>query len=205
MLPLSPENQAALEAGALEARDFIWFTVRHRSTGQPHSEGYWSDLWTVEATVVSPTLGPVTRTWQGAGGLIGIGAIIRSASPVVQTVEVSLSQLDDRIGALIRDYDPRQGRVEVYRGLFDPATGNMVSPGFPRFLGFVDGVDVVTPAEGGTGSVKVTCRSHTQEFSRSNPATRSDADQRRRSATDNFYQDVSLAGELEIWWGQARA
>lgn len=205
MLALSSENQAALSARAVVPRDFVWFTVRNRATGLPFSEGYWSDLWTVSADVLSPVAGQVTRTWYAAGSLIQIGAIIRSANPVVQTVEIELSQIDDRINALVRDYDARQGRVEVYRGLFDPATRALVSPGIPRFYGFVDGVEIVTPAEGGTGSVKLTCRSHTQEFSRSNPATRSDADQRRRSATDNFYQDVSLAGDLEIWWGQARA
>lgn len=204
MLSLSAENQAALAARAVQARDFIWFTVRNRSTGAAYSEGYWSDFTTVSAQVVSPVAGTVTRTWYGAGQLIQIGAIIRSANPVVQTVEIQLSQIDDRINDLIRGYDPRQGRVEIYRGLFNPATGAMVSPGFPRFYGFVDGVSVTTPAEGGVGSVKVTCRSHTQEFSRSNPAIRSDADQRRRAATDNFYQDVSTAGELEVWWGQAR-
>ena len=204
MLALSAENQAALEEGAVVARDFLWFTVRNRATGAAHSEGYWSDLYTVEAAVLSPVAGQVTRTWHGAGSLIQIGAVIRSANPVVQTVEIELSQIDDRIEGLIRDYDPRQGRVEFYRGLFDPATRAMVAPAFPRFCGFVDGVEVITPAEGGAGRVKVTCRSHTQEFSRSNHAIRSDADQRRRSATDNFFQDVSTAGELEIWWGQAR-
>lgn len=204
MLALSAENAAALAARSLQSRDFIWFTVRNRSTGLPFSEGYWSDVTTVSAQVISPVAGTVTRTWHGAGSLIQIGAIVRSANPVVQTVEIQLSQIDDRINDLIRLYDARQGRVEIYRGLFDPVTGALVSPGYARFYGFVDGVPVTTPAEGGTGSVKVTCKSHTQEFSRSNPSIRSDADQRRRSATDNFYQDVSTAGELEIWWGQAR-
>lgn len=204
MLALSTENTAALAARAVQARDFIWFTVRDRATGAPYSEGYWSDLHTVSAQVVSPVAGTVTRTWYGAGALIQIGAIIRSANPVVQTVEIQLSQIDDRIADLIRGYDPRQGRVEIYRGLFNPLTGVLVSPGYARFYGFIDGTPITTPAEGGTGSVRVVCRSHTQEFSRSNPSIRSDADQRRRSATDDFYRDVSTAGELEIWWGQAR-
>lgn len=205
MLPLSSENQAALAARSVVARDFVWFTVRNRSTGNPYSEGYWSDVYSVDAAVLSPVAGQVTRTWYAGGSLIQIGAIIRSANPVVQTVEIELSQIDDRINELIRDYDPDQAQVEIYRGLFNPATRALVSPGYPRFYGSVDIADIDTPADGGTGAVKLTCRSHTQQFVRFNKATRSDADQRERSATDNFYQDVSLAGELEIWWGQARA
>ncbi len=71
----------------------------------------------------------------------------------------------------------------------------------PRFIGFVDGVDIVTPAEGEEGSITLSCVSHTQEMTRSNPDTRSDASQRLRSATDDFFADTTVAGEWEIFWG----
>jgi hypothetical protein len=50
--------------------------------------------------------------------------------------------------------------------------------------------------------VFLTCVSHTQEMTRSNPDTRSDASQRLRSGTDNFYADCASVGEWEIFWGK---
>ena len=189
----------------ISARDFIWFTVRNRATGAPHSEGYWSDVGTVAAQVASPVAGTVLRTFEGAGGLISIAPIAATTALTVQQTEVRLSQIDDRINDLIRGYDPRFGAVEVYRGDFDPDTGAMTGPAECVFFGFVNDLRVETPEEGGEGAVVATCVTATQEITRASAATRSDADQRRRSASDNFFQDVSTVGELEIFWGARKA
>ena len=186
------------------ARDFLWLTVRNRETGQPYSEGYWSDVGTVEAQVASPLVGTVTRPFIGAGALISIDPIASTTALVVQSTTIRLSQIDDRVNDLMRGYDPKFGRVEVYRGFFDPATMALSAPAECKFLGLIDRVEIETPAEGGEGAIVATCVTATQEITRSSPATRSDADQRRRDPTDNFFQDVSTVGELEIFWGVRR-
>jgi hypothetical protein len=182
---ISPENHAALQARRLVARDFLWLVVRNRETGAAVTDGLWSGVGDVSAQVINPDTGLAdTRDWYGSG--------------------MRLSQIDDHINDLVRLYDAKQGRVEIYRGLFDPESRMMVAPAECRFVGFIDKIAIETPAENDDGAVVLTCVSHTQEMMRSNPDTRSDASQRLRHPTDNFFQDANTAGEWEVWWGSER-
>jgi hypothetical protein len=200
---ISAANQAALESRALVARDFLWLEVRNRDTGATVTDGMWSDYGTVDAAVMDPDTGlSDTRTFTGTGGLIKISDIPLVNNLTVQNVTISLNQILDRVNDLLRGYDPKQGRVEIYRGLFDPATRKMVAAAECRFVGFIDEIEINTPKEGDEGGVTITCVSHTQELARSNPDTRSDASQRLRSSTDNFFQDAAVVGDWDFFWGK---
>ncbi len=204
MRSLSSEILAALKARKLVARDFLWIVARNRETGAPVPDGYWSDVGPITTQVISPETGAaVSRKFYGAGALISISDIVLTSNITVQNVTISLSQVSERVNALLRQYDVKQAPVEIFRGLFDPETRVMVAPAEYRFVGFVDKAPVKTPAEGQNGNVTLTCASHTQELYRSNTDTRSDASQRLRSATDNFYQDTTVVGEWEFFWGKA--
>lgn len=193
----------ALAARTVVARDFLWFVARERDTGDPVTDGMWSDIGNITAEVIDPDTGLADeRDFYGSGTLVSISDIPLVSNVTVQHVTISLSQVDDRVSDLIRTYDLKQGRVEIFRGLFDPATRLLVAPAVPRFVGFVDQVEVQTPAEGGDGAVIVTCASHTQEMLRSNPDTRSHESQKQRSATDDFFKDASVVGEWELFWGK---
>lgn len=201
---LLAENYSALQQRRLVARDFIWFVVRDRDDGSPVYDGYWSDVGTITASVIDPeTGGTSSRSWFGAGSLISISDIPLISNLTVQTITVTLSQVADRVNDLIRTYDCKQGRVEIFRGLFDPDTRILVAPATRRFVGFIDHIEVKTPKENDEGGVTLSCTSHTQEMTRSNPDTRSDSSQRIRSATDNFLQDVAVVAEWEHFWGRA--
>lgn len=200
---LSSENLAALSARTLVPRDFIWFVARDRDTGDFVTDGMWSDVGTVTAPVLNPDTGlSEDRVFAGSGTLIQCDDIPLVANMTVQTVTVRMSQVDDRVTQLVRDYDIKQARVEIYRGLLDPASRSMVSPAMCRFVGFVDKIEIMTPSENEDGSVTLSCVSHTQEMTRSNPDTRSDASQRLRSATDDFFVDASVVGDWEHFWGR---
>lgn len=202
---ISPENLAALQQRQLVARDFLWLVVRDRATGAQVTDGLWSDVGNVSAQVIDPDSGAtVTRDWYGSGTLVAIDDIPMVSNLSVQNVNIRLSQIDDRINDLIRAYDAKQGRVEIYRGLFDPASRQMVAPAECRFVGFIDQIEVQTPSENEEGSVTLVCASHTQEMTRSNPDTRSDATQKLRSSNDGFYEDSSTAGEWEFFWGSEK-
>jgi hypothetical protein len=202
---ISPENHAALQAHQLVARDFLWLVVRNRTTGAQVTEGLWSDVGNVTAGVINPDTGLVdTRDWYGSGTLVAIDDIPMVSNLSVQNVNIRLSQIDDRIADLVRLYDAKQGRVEIYRGLFDPNSRQMVAPAECRFVGFIDQINITTSPENEEGGVTLTCASHTQEMTRGNPDTRSDATQKLRSATDNFFQDASTAGEWEVFWGSEK-
>lgn len=202
---ISPEHHAALQSRQLVARDFLRLVVRNRSTGAQVTDGLWSDVGNVSAQVINPDTGLAdTRDWYGSGTLVAIDDIPMVSNLSVQNVNIRLSQIDDRINDLVRLYDAKQGRVEIYRGLFDPDSRQMVAPAECRFVGFIDQINVTTPSENEEGSVTLTCASHTQEMTRSNPDTRSDASQKVRSASDNFFQDSSTAGEWEVFWGSVK-
>lgn len=200
---VDPAIQAALALKNCQSRDFVWFIVRNRDTGAPVTDGYWSDIGTITASVIDPLTGNVSsRTWNGAAQLIEISDIHLTTNLSVQNVTIKLSQVSNRINNLIRTYDCKQGAVQIFRGLYDLTTQMLVAPAEARFVGTIDTAPVNTPQEGEAGDVTLTCTSNTQELTRINPDTRSDASQRIRSATDNFYQDVAVVGSWQQFWGR---
>lgn len=201
---VSSEVYDALQAGNLVARDFIWFIVRDRDSGEPVTDGYWSDVGTRTLSVIDPnTGGSVDREWRGAGELIPISDIPLVSNLTIRNVTVLLSQVVDRVNQLIRDYDCKQGQVQIFRGLFDPETRELVAPAEARFVGFIDTISIRTPTENSEGEVTLNCVSHTQEMTRSNPDTRSHESQILRHAGDNFFEDVGVVGDWDLFWGKA--
>lgn len=203
MRNLSPENYAALQARQLVARDFLWLVARDRSTGASFSYGFWSDVGDVQAMILNPNTGlSEPRNFEGSGTLISISDIPGVANLTVQTISVVMNQIDAAVENIVRGYDLKQGQVEVYRGLFSPLTRQLVAPAVNRFIGFVDEIEIKTPKEGEEGSVTLTCASHSHEFTRYNPSTRSHEDQKLRDPDDDFFVDASTIGEREHFWGQ---
>jgi hypothetical protein len=204
MRNLSAANQAALEQRALMPRDFIWFVVRDRTTGAAVTDGYWSDIGDISAAIIDPDTGsPVTRIWHGAGALISISDINLVSNITVQNITVTLSQIADRVNQLVRTYDCKQGRVEIYRGLFDPNSRLMVAPAEPRFIGTINEAPIHTPPENENGDVQLQCTSNTAELTRTNTDTRSDVSQKLRNAADAFYADTAVVGTWQLFWGKA--
>lgn len=201
---ISAENFEALKRGELIARDFVWFVVREFATGAPVTDGYWSDDHDTTAEVIDPETGGATsRFFRAGGGLIAISDIPLVSALTVQQITITLSKVSNRVNDLVRAYDCKQGRVEVFRGLYHPGNMRMVDPAYPRFAGFINEMPITTPRENEDGGdVVLTCTSHSQEITRASPDTRSDASQRRRNPSDNFYQDVAVVGGWPIWWGR---
>ncbi len=202
-LALSPAARAALSAGTIVARDFLWIVARNRTTGAAEPVGFWSDAGNVTADVIDPDTGlAVNRAFYGAGGLISISDIPLVSNLTAQNVTIEMSQLVDLVNQSVRQYDCKQARVEIHRGLFSPDTRLLIEPAHCRFVGFVDVIDIDTPKEGEEGSVMLTCASFTQELQRSNPDMRSHESQILRSPTDNFLQDAATVGDWEHFWGR---
>ncbi|WP_420132602.1 hypothetical protein [Rhodopseudomonas sp.] len=201
---LSEQAYNALRARTLVSRDFLWLQVRAIADGSPVYDGMWSDVGSFDAQVIDPdTGGIVTRTYIGSSTLVKISDIALVSDLTVQTVTIELAQCSGRVNDLLRSYDAKQGVVQIHRGLFDEVSREQAGPAIPRFYGFIDLVAIPTVKENEFGTVKLTCTSHTQELTRSSSDTRSDASQRQRGATDNFYQDVATVGDRQHFWGRA--
>lgn len=202
---ISPEAQAAIERGAISARDFMTVYARNRANGNIVEDSLWSDVGSVSAQVINPDTGLVEeRDFYGSGNLVQISDIPLVSNLSVQNVNVELSHLAANAEALIRGYDVRQAVVQIFRGLFDVDTGRLVAPAFPRFSGFVDGATIRTATENEEGQTSFSCASHTQEVTRANADTRSDVSQRLRDETDSFFQDSATTTEWKVFWGQVK-
>lgn len=202
MKSYSPNTVAALAARRLMPRDFLWIVARDRVTGAPVSVGFWSDLANVSALMIDPETGtPVLRDFYGSGSLIQISDIPAIVGVSVENVTVTMSQLHDKVEEALRLYDCKQARVEIHTGLLDPDSRKLVDPAEPVFVGFVDRIEIRTPAEGGEGAAVLTCASGTQELLRSNPSTRSHADQQVRAPGDDFFIDAAVCGDWDHYWG----
>ncbi|WP_315742847.1 MULTISPECIES: hypothetical protein [unclassified Bradyrhizobium] len=200
---VSSANYTALQNRVVVPRDFVWFVVRDRVTGAPVTDGYWSDVGTTTVDVIDPDTGSVvSRTFASGAGLVKFAAIPLVSNLTVQTTTVTLSQVSDRVNDLVRGYECKQGKIQIFRGLLDPVSRVLVAPAFPRFAGTIDAAPIKTPPEGEIGDVTITCTGNTQELMRSNPDTRSDASQRLRDPNDAFYRDVATVTDWQIYWGK---
>lgn len=200
---ISAENFSAIQQRSLVPRDFIWLIARDRTSGAPVAEGVWSGAGDFTAAVIDPhTGGSQTRQFFGSGALISVGDIALVQGITVQTLTITLSQLDAGINDYVRTFDLKQAEIQIFRGFLDPDTRLLVAPATPRFVGFIDDAPITTPKENTSGGITITATSNTQELTRANSDARSDASQRLRSANDNFYQDVSVVGGWQIFWGR---
>lgn len=205
MRSFSTTLQNALLNRKIVFRDFLWIIPRDMDTGNPAPYGFWSGRGNITAQVINPLSGSaIERNFEGAGALIEISDIPAVSGTAVQTTTITMSQLNADAQAVVRGHDLKQARVEIYSGYFDPSTRALLEPAFCRFQGFVDQAPLVTPAETAQGSLTLTCTSHAQELTRSNPDTRSDDSQKSlRNASDGFFKDVAGVGEWNVDWGQA--
>lgn len=202
---LTAEAIEAIEAGAVSARDFMTVYARNRETGVVIEDSLWSDVGNIVANVINPDTGLVeSRTFYGSGNLVSISDIPLVANLTAQNINVELSHLAANAETLIRGYNVRQARVQIFRGLLNVETGLLVSPAFPRFSGFVDAATIRTATENDEGQTTFTCASHTQEVTRANADTRSDTSQRLRSASDPFFLDSTTVTDWKIFWGQEK-
>lgn len=192
----------AIAAGTVVPRDFLWIVPRHRDTGAPVPYGFWSGSHDIDAQVVDPDGVTVERSWRGGAGLVEIAGIGRQSGLTVQTPTIVMSGIDPATEQVVRALNPRRARVEVYRAWLDPVTNALVAPAQGEFFGFVDTDPITTPAAGGEGRIELNCASYLQELTRSNFDRRSDASQRRRHATDPFFQHVAVVGDWQINWGR---
>lgn len=190
---------------AIVPRNFVVVTARDRDDGTDKLHGFWDDAEVVVTNVVSGEDGSiVSRTFVGDSAIVSCDAIPMRIGLEVRTVQLVLNPLHPAVQALVRGDDPRFGKVEIYRGLLDPASMLLVAPPRIRFLGRINGAPIDTAAAGDASKVTLKLVSHTRELTRTSPARKSDETQRLRSG-DRFRRYTGVAGEWPIWWGEEKS
>src|SRR3990167_2301626 len=205
MRDLDAAELTAIAARTVVARDLLWVTAKNRSTGADQSLGFWNDVMTASMSVKDGRTGAtVSRDFTGVGAALRGGGIPLTSDITIRSAEIDLPHLDTVVEQLVGTYDVRGAPMQLYRGYFDPAPRALVAAAKPRFVGYVDGAPIVTPKEGGEGSVTLSCVSTTRELTRTNAEVRSHESQLVRAAGDLFYKDTGVVGDWDIAWGVAR-
>ncbi|MBV9549632.1 MAG: hypothetical protein JO256_08185 [Alphaproteobacteria bacterium] len=194
---------AALQARAVQARDFLYLTGKSLDDGSPVSFGFWTGLDTITATVVDGDSGAdAVLTYAGGDVALEIDDIPLVSGISIRTIAVKLSQVSDAVAAAVMGADLKGAAAQVHRGIFNISTNTLVAKPLCRFIGTVDKCVVNTPQEGEAGSVQLTLASHTRELTRINTDVCSDESQQLRHSGDRFYKDMAVVGKWNIFWGQ---
>jgi hypothetical protein len=176
-------------------------TVKDRTTGAVAFFGFTTDQFDQTITVRDGTSGLLfNRTFRP--GLMAVGSIGLVADLSIRQVDVELNGLDPRVENAVRGFSPRQGPIQIYSGVLDPATRVLVGPAEPIFVGFIDQTPIATPEQQVMGStVVLRCNSYGFELTRNNPDTRSNASQKARHAGDKFFRHVQNVPDWKVRWG----
>lgn len=206
----NPAFLAALAAAGddgLIVRKFM-FVTGHTRDGTPVEVGI--GLWTgdddVTVNVMDGQTGlVVNRTYYGMGTSLKIPTIPRVSDMSIQTLQISISQLNNIDQIMVRENTVRFAKVDIHEGILSPMTGTLVSAPEIAFLGEVDGDPIDTPEAGGEGSITLEIVSDAiRALTRTNPAKRSAATQSRR-AGDQFSKYSNRTANMEMPWGEVRA
>ena len=132
MFSLDSAEITALQQPVIDSRNFVWFTVKDRDTGDPAYAGFWSDAGPFTGNVKDALTGStVSRTFAGAG-LVSVGSIPRTVGLAVRRVEVVLSAIDATAGGAFAS-DPTSYTYAKFGadGLTKVALGDEAALAFP--------------------------------------------------------------------------
>lgn len=204
MRDYAAEELAAIAARGVAVLDLLWVTAKDRDTGVLTSSGFCNEFRTLTVSVKDGRTGStVSRDFYGVGRAMTIGSISLTSDLTVRSVDIGLPQIDAVTQALVRGTDVRGAPMQLYRVYLDPATRIAVATAKPRFVGYIDGAPIITPPEGGEGSITLNCVSTTRELTRTSSEVRSHESQQRRAPGDDCYKDTAVCGDWTISWGTA--
>lgn len=185
MLTIPSGVQDLIDAGRFQLRWMIKFQLDTGATG------VWNDTYSV--THESVTYAPL-------GGNMTFDAIPGSTNLASDRVQVTVTHLLPAITTVIANEIWHQRPATLYLAILDDAQA--VQHVIPRFSGFLDEIEISDAADD-LIKLTMTIESNNRELSRSSGAVRSDASQRRRSATDGFFKHAAAANaDANIYWGR---
>lgn len=176
---------------------------KNRSTGESEPINIWTGELTQGIPVINPkTQLAVTRTYQAANTWLRIPPIPQKLELEARSIRLTFSRLPAPVINAIRLYDPKMGEVEIHRGLFDPATHNLIAPAYCIFSGFVNKAPIKVPAAGKEGTVEMEVSSYSRFLTRTSGSKFSDEYLKRRGNGDRFGQYLDVSGLWRIFWGE---
>lgn len=203
---LDVETSAALESGQLVMR-YFWVAHGRTLAGVGKTLAYWTGEDNVAVNVV-PVQGsaPVSWNFVGGGTLLAVPDIVDTIGLEARSSTYGFNHLDTTVGSpmdMIFGNDFRVARVELYRGVFDPQTWQLVSNPYLMHAGRVDGPEVNDAAIDGEGALQIPVVDSAIDLTMTNTAMSSDEQQKLRS-NDRFRRWSDTAADVPYWWGMEK-
>ncbi|GAB5432175.1 MAG: hypothetical protein EpisKO_15450 [Epibacterium sp.] len=188
---------------ALSAREdkvshaLLWVRAKSRSTGLEETMG----LWTGDDVRVLNVNGE-SRTYYGPA-IISMPPIEGGVGLDVRQHRVVVPHLAPEVITMLRAYEPKLAPAEIHFAEFSTDTRELVS--MQRvFKGWINTAPIETGSEGDQGQAEVILVSAARALTKTLALYRSDADQKKRAASDRFREYSSTTGLKEVWWGSAK-
>lgn len=188
------------DLAGIKARHYVWIRAKNRDTGAEETLGLWNGL---DSTTV--TIEGESRTYTGAGALLGLDPIRASVGLDVRRHQISLSAIPPEVLQLIHGYDARLAPVEVHRGLFSLETNALVAEPHRILKGWIEEMPVTRPKKGESASVAITVASASRALTRTLTVKKSDAAQRTIDANDQGREYASISGAVAVFWNKRQA
>jgi hypothetical protein len=153
----------------------------------------------------------VPRVWDGntyiPGGAFAVSDIPNQTGFAASSFTITLAASPDdgltpAVLTAIFDEDYRDRPVSIYDAYLDVITGSVIDANLVRY-GYIDRIVYRETRDLGA-HLEAACFSRSLDYGRKNGRIASDANQRRRSATDKFREHAATAGRQEIYWGRKR-
>jgi len=198
---LAPAEISHVQArSGVRPRLLVWIVAKNRSTGLPEPAGFWNGDDDQVFTV-----GGASRTYHGAGGLMGMDDLVIEGGLKVRRIGIWLSTAAQEVIDAVNGYDTRLAPVEVHRVLTDPLSHLPIANPHRVWKGWVDGAPRATPAKGlASGRITLTVVSAAMALTRGLTAKYSDAAMRLRGGDDRIARYADVSGVVPVYWGEQR-
>lgn len=193
-------TQAYMDAQAgIAAAGLVWIQAKDRSTGASASIGLWTGPQ--DAAI---SIGGVSRTYLGAGEILGLPDIETEIGLAVREYRLQLSGIAPGVETAARQYDARFAPVEIHRALFNVDTGALVAAPVRVVKGWCERLSFETGPIGGSAVAEMTVVSNARILTRTLATKKSDESQKLRQG-DRFRKYAEVTGQVGVWWGERRA
>ncbi|MVO16858.1 hypothetical protein [Parasedimentitalea huanghaiensis] len=197
MPTIAPAVQQQLdERRGTDAQVLLWIIAKNRDTGAPETIGFWTGDDHQEFLI-----GGEIRTYFGAGNVIDVPPIIAKTGFQVRHYRVSLPPLTDEVKTLIRQFEPRQAKVEIHSCPLDIDSGNPLAEPVRMFKGLLNEAPEELGRKGGESRTELVLVTSARSLTLGLPLKRSSAELQRRNPADRGREIVDTAGEWRGRWG----
>ena len=201
MRALAPEILTLLQRRqGLLTHVLIWLTAKNRDTGAAEGMGLWTG-----ADHQDFVIGGQTRTYFGAGNIIGMDMLTARAGLEVRMHKVTLSALSPEAVTSLRVHDPRLAPVQIHELYCDPTTELAVADPVRVFKGVIMEAPITQGADGGETVAEITMASSAWALTKGLTIKRSNGALEARASGDRFREYTDLGRAVETVWGEKRS